>query len=31
MTRSPLFYVALGVAGAWAFHKFVKPVPGKTA
>jgi hypothetical protein len=29
MTRSPLFYVAVGVAGAWAFHKFIKPVPGK--
>lgn len=26
--RSPLFYVALGVAGTWAFHKWVKPLPG---
>ena len=32
MTRSPLFYVAVGVAGVWAFHKWVKPLPGgKTA
>lgn len=28
MTRSPLFYVAVGVAGVWAFHRFVKPLPG---
>lgn len=23
--------VVVGVAGLWAFHKFIKPVPGKGA
>lgn len=27
--RSPLFWIAVGVAGSYGFHKFVKPVPGK--
>ena len=27
MTKSPLFYIAVGVAGTWAFHKWVKPLP----
>lgn len=27
MTKSPLFYVAVGVAGVWAFHRWVKPIP----
>jgi len=30
MNRSPLFYVAVGVAGVWAFHRFVRPLPGKS-
>lgn len=21
--------VIIGVAGTWAFHKFIKPIPGK--
>ena len=28
MTRSPIFYVAMGVAGVWLYHKFVMPLPG---
>lgn len=28
MNKSPLFYVLVGVGGVWAFHKFVKPLPG---
>lgn len=26
------FYIGIvvGVAGIWAFHKFVRPLPGKT-
>jgi len=28
MSRSPIFWVAVGVAGVWAFHKFVSPLPG---
>jgi len=28
MTKSPIFYVFVGVAGVWAYHKFVKPLPG---
>ncbi len=31
MTRSPIFYFALGAGSFWAFHKFIKPVPGKTS
>jgi hypothetical protein len=23
--------VVVGVAGVWAFHKFVRPIPGKGA
>jgi uncharacterized membrane protein YuzA (DUF378 family) len=26
--RSPLFYVAVGVAGVWLYHHFIMPVPG---
>jgi uncharacterized membrane protein YuzA (DUF378 family) len=28
MNRSPLFYVAVGVAGVWIYHHFIMPVPG---
>lgn len=28
MTRSPIFWIAVGVAGVWAWHHFVSPVPG---
>lgn len=32
MTRSPIFWIAVGVGGTWAFHKFMRPLPGgKTA
>jgi hypothetical protein len=31
MTKSPLFWIAVGAGGFWAFHKFVKPVPGKAS
>ncbi len=31
MTSSKLFWVGVGVAGTWAFHKFVKPLPGANA
>lgn len=26
MNRSPIFWVAVGVAGTWAFHRWVKPM-----
>lgn len=26
-----IFWFAAGVASAWAFHRFIKPVQGKTA
>ena len=29
MNRSFWFGVLIGVGGVWAFHKFVKPIPGK--
>ena len=29
MNRSFAWGVVVGVAGVWAFHKFVKPIPGK--
>lgn len=29
MQKSPIFWVLVGVGGVWAFHKFVKPIPGK--
>jgi hypothetical protein len=28
MMRHPVTYFALGVASVWAYHKFVKPLPG---
>lgn len=28
MTRSPLFWVVVGVGGVWVYHHFVKPLPG---
>lgn len=32
MTKSPVFWIAVGVAGTWAFHHWVKPMPApKTA
>jgi len=31
-TRSPLFWVAVTLGGVYAYHHFVKPLPGaKTA
>ena len=29
MKGSPLVWFAAGVATVYAFHKFVKPIPGK--
>ena len=29
MNRSFVWGVIVGVGGLWAFHKFVRPVPGK--
>lgn len=26
MTRSPIFWIATGVVGTWAFHRWVKPM-----
>jgi hypothetical protein len=31
MTKSPLFWIGVGVAGTWAFHKWVRPLPTSTA
>ena len=31
MNRQFLWGVVVGVAGVWAYHAFVKPLPGKTA
>ena len=31
MTRSPVFWIVVGVAGVWTFHKFVRPLPGGKA
>jgi hypothetical protein len=28
MTRSPIFWIAVGVVGVWGWHHFVKPLPG---
>ena len=28
MTRSPIFWVVVGVVGVWAWHHWVKPIPG---
>jgi hypothetical protein len=28
MTKSPLFWVAVGVAGVWGYHHFLSPLPG---
>ena len=28
MTRSPIFWILVGVGGVWGYHHFVKPVPG---
>jgi hypothetical protein len=28
MTRSPLFWIAVGVVGVWGYHHFVSPLPG---
>ena len=28
MTRSPIFWIAVGVVGVWAWHHWVKPIPG---
>lgn len=28
MMRHPLFWFALGAATPWAFHHWVKPLPG---
>ena len=28
MTRSPLFWFALGVGSVFVYHKFVAPIPG---
>lgn len=30
MNGSFVWGVVIGVAGVWAFHKFVRPIPGKT-
>lgn len=29
MNKNFWWGVVIGVAGTWAFHKFVKPMPGK--
>lgn len=29
MQKSPMIWFVAGVASVWAFHKFVKPIPGK--
>lgn len=29
MDRRFVWGVVVGVAGVWAFHRFVKPIPGK--
>lgn len=29
MNRSFVWGVIIGVGGVWAFHRFVKPIPGK--
>jgi hypothetical protein len=28
MTRSPIFWFVAGVGTVWAWHHFVKPLPG---
>lgn len=29
MTRSPIFWIGVGVLGVWGFNRFVKNIPGK--
>lgn len=29
MNRSFVWGVIVGVGGVWAYHRFVKPIPGK--
>lgn len=29
MNRSFVWGAIVGIGGLWAFHKFVKPIPGK--
>lgn len=31
MMRSRAFWFVAGVASVWAFHKFVRPLPGGSA
>lgn len=31
MSSGFIWGVVVGVAGVWAFHKWVRPIPGKTA
>jgi hypothetical protein len=31
MMRSRAFWFVAGVASVWAFHRFVKPLPGASA
>ena len=31
MMRHPVTYFALGVASVYVYHRFVKPLPGKSA
>ena len=31
MKNEKVIYFALGVASVWAYHKFVKAIPGKTS
>jgi hypothetical protein len=28
MTRSPIFWFALGVGAVWGYHHFMSPLPG---
>ena len=30
MKNEKVLYFALGIASVWAYHKFVKAIPGKT-
>jgi hypothetical protein len=27
MTKSPIFWIGVGVAGTWAWHHFLSPLP----
>jgi len=31
MQRSPIFWVAVGMLSVYGYHRFVKPMPGKSA